>query len=501
MMKEIKTKGVVLLKTPTKIIKSEIELETLVHEADHNDLARSKQNKQEIQLQLLQEGDCQSTSSSSSAESIEDATLTTPLTPTNERKREGGGHSYPQGTASSQQVAVNIFISFVGSGMLGMPFAFSQSGWLLGILALSVTSTANVYAMLLLVKTRRKLEDDYGYDDISGYGDVGRAVSGVCGESLVNACLVLSQVGFGTAYLIFVAANLYNIAQIDRALTCFGCVPILAFLVQYQDMKKLSPFSLFADVSIIVGLIAVLFQDYQNYQYRTGGDLTAFNFSHLMYVTGVAIYSLEGVGLVLPLESSCADRDNFPSILKKCIFGITTLMIVFGCSGYYAFGPDTETPITLNLVGEWAIVVKLCLCIGLYLTYPMMLFPVNEVMENFFLSDKLSRPNCIFRTTVVIFSAILAYSVPNFGEFLSLVGSSICTILGFILPCYFHLMAFGRKELTYWEIFLDCFLIGFGSLFGVVGTYQSLMGIFGHSDASDVDGSPGSRMLNSILNL
>lgn len=64
-----------------------------------------------------------------------------------------------------------------------------------------------------------------------------------------------------------------------------------------------------------------------------------------------------------------------------------------------------------------------------------------------------------------------------YKKFLSLVGASICVILGFILPSYFHLQAFERSELRFWEIMLDYFLFGFGVLFGILGTYQSFVNL------------------------
>ncbi len=393
--------------------------------------------------------------------------------PQRERGHGGGhGHGAEPGTASKTQVAVNIFISFVGSGMLGMPYAFSQAGWLLSIVSLATISVLNIYAMLLLCKTRGKLES-MGHTGIEGYGDVGRVLMGDRGEKFVNMCLCISQVGFATAYIIFIATNLTNIANINRAYVCFGCVPFLAYLVQIQDMKHLSPFSLIADVANLSGLFAVLFQDYQTYRVSHEAVILG-NFSKVLYVSSVALYSLEGVGMVLSLEASCADRKWFPTLLKQTLFGITSLMAVFGCCGYFAFGSETQAPITLNLEGNWATVVKLALCVGLYLTFPIMMFPVNEVMEDIFVGDG-SRPNRVFRTFVVVLSALIAYLLPDFGKFLGLVGASICTILGFILPCFFHLKAFDRTELAGWEYLLDIFLIGFGIAFGVTGTYDSFV--------------------------
>ena len=78
----------------------------------------------------------------------------------------------------------------------------------------------------------------------------------------------------------------------------------------------------------------------------------------------------------------------------------------------------------------------------------------------------------MLRFSVVLTTAIVAYAVPDFGEYLSLVGSSICTILGFLLPAYFHLKVYGQ-ELKTTEYGLNVFLLVGGTLFAIVGTLQS----------------------------
>jgi len=390
------------------------------------------------------------------------------------------------GTASNGQVAVNIFISFVGAGLLGQPYAFQQAGWLVGAMTTTLVSAANVYAMLLLVKTRQKLEASGTHKGqiIKGYGDIGRVVNGPTGERFVNLCLVISQVGFATAYIIFIAANLHSVFadHLSRTMICFGCVPLLCLLVQVQDMKTLSPFSLIADVANLLGLSAVFFQDFEQYEAHHDVIQAATNFKGFIYVASVAIYSLEGVNLVLPLESSCADRKGFPRLLVQVIAGITALMVSFGCAGYVAFGAGTEAPITLNLSpeGPWGNFVKVALSLGLYLTYPVMMFPVGSVLEDNF--ESFRRYSWQTRALVVVVTSFVAYAIPSFGKFLGLVGSSICMILGFILPCYFHLKVFETSELSHVELVLDYSLIILGSIMGVIGTYHSLADLVNGDD-------------------
>merc|ERR1712086_798593 len=122
---------------------------------------------------------------------------------------------------------------------------------------------------------------------------------------------------------------------------------------------------------------------------------------------------------------------------------------------------------------------KLALCLALYLTYPIMMFPVSDVLENLFLSDTNKPPNSycpsrIFRLSIVLLTATVAYTIPNFGKFLELVGASICTLLGFILPCIFHIKIFGRSRMRTWQYLLNIFIILFGIFFAVVGTIEAI---------------------------
>jgi proton-coupled amino acid transporter len=293
--------------------------------------------------------------------------------------------------------------------------------------------------------------------------------------------LVISQIGFSTAYIIFIAANISSLdPSIPLVAICLACVPVLAFLVQAKEMKTLSPFSLLADVANLAGLSAVLFQDYEHYKHND--DIHTFEWSSLYYVIAISVYSLEGVGLILSLESSCQNRAAFPKLLKSVIFGLTVLMCFFGTAGYLAFGDQTLAPITLNLSHAGGEFVKISLCLALYFTYPIMMFPVHSVLEGLNTSGNRLVPIPIIRALLVVLTACIAYLVPDFGKFLSLVGSSICTLLGFIFPCYFHLATFEMEELKWWQSMLDILLIIGGIGFGIIGTYHSFLDLFESDD-------------------
>ena len=110
-----------------------------------------------------------------------------------------------------------------------------------------------------------------------------------------------------------------------------------------------------------------------------------------------------------------------------------------------------------------------------------MMYPIWAIAESMSVHVR-EEPHVrvIFRTTVVITSAMVAYSMPDFGKFLSLVGSSLCTILGFILPAYFHLKVL-RHESPGWQVALNYVLLVGGALFGFLGTLSSIIAML-HGD-------------------
>ncbi|GMH74011.1 hypothetical protein TrLO_g9741 [Triparma laevis f. longispina] len=368
------------------------------------------------------------------------------------------------------QLSISIVISFVGAGILGLPSAFSKSGIILSIFSLTGVAAVSVYAMLLLVWTRKKIEETG--KSCETYGDVGEHVMGKFGRNLVDFCLTLSQTCFATAYVIFISSNLQNSFAISRVLTCILAIPGLAWLVNLSSLRKLSPFSLIADFANFAGLTYVLASDLSTLTI-SHPQITIWDSTYFIHVLGVSVYCFEGVGLILPLEASAANKETFPKVLCIVLSAITVVMLFFGCLGFAAYGDKVLSPITLNLEGSRGDLVKVCFCVGLYFTYPIMMFPVNTIVESRIWGDETPR-NWKFRTSVVTMTAVVAWGVDDFGLFIHFVGSSVCMILGFILPCYFHLKV-GKQSggLLKWEKYFDWGMIAFGAIFGTLGTFDS----------------------------
>ncbi|GJP37661.1 hypothetical protein CLOM_g22098 [Closterium sp. NIES-68] len=70
----------------------------------------------------------------------------------------GGGGS--QRLSSATKTLGNLIVSIVGAGVLGLPYAFKQSGWLFALICLAAMACVSYYGMVLLVAARQFVEDD-----------------------------------------------------------------------------------------------------------------------------------------------------------------------------------------------------------------------------------------------------------------------------------------------------------------------------------------------------
>lgn len=174
---------------------------------------------------------------------------------------------------------------------------------------------------------------------------------------------------------------------------------------------------------------------------------------------------------VLPLELEAKYKDKFGRALGLAMGLISIMYGAFGLLGYMAYGEETRDIITTNLGrGVVSTMVQLGLAINLFFTFPLMMHPVYEVIERRLCS---SRYSVWVRWATVLVVTLVALLVPNFADFLSLVGSSVCVLLGFVLPSLFHFQTF-KNELSIGRMAVDVLVFLIGVIIAVSGTWTAV---------------------------
>ncbi len=407
----------------------------------------------------------------------------------------GGG-----GDADVTRIVANIFISFIGAGVLGLPYAFKEAGLVEGAIVMTLVCYLSIRAMLLLIdckymllsvvesspdaedeaKAKLLLNGDAEKGDVSkrlqqqrrkiSYSDVGFAAFGATGRLTVDAMLLVSQVGFCCAYLIFISENLSTfVSGLAQHQWLVVILPPLFFLTLIPDLNNLAVFSLLAQISNLFAFAVVFWFDFEHLHLASPEHRREFSISGFPFFFSIAIYCFEGAGMILSLEESVPEslRPKFKKMFVYTIVAVTSLYISFGVSGYLSYGRETRDIITLNLpVGaglNFAAIVKVCLSFSLFFTYPVMLFPVTALLEERCCAPspaaaavegegseakKVSSalyPNSL-RLFLVTLTGLIVLLVPRFADLMALVGATCCTFLGFIMPGLCHLVIGNRTR-------------------------------------------------------
>jgi len=351
------------------------------------------------------------------------------------------------------KTVITIFISFVGAGVLGLPYAFLRSGYVMGTLCLLAVTGMSLHCMMLLLQCKRRLEDR----GVTTYSEVASACLGPRFKKWTELLLVVSQTGFCVAYLIFIGTNMAPFTGMSKAVHVVIIVPFLISLAMLPSLTALAPISTAANLCNLLGMMVVLWDDVASFKtHEIVVPMTSL--SNLPFMFGVSVYCFEGIGMILPMESAMKDRSKFPALLFGTVWLISGIFITFGLMGYIGYGPHTQDIVTLNLPAHWSSTMMiLAVCTGLMFTFPVMMVPVYEILEkNLSAKDwfqkSVSPGNyaLVFRalrSLLVCAVAFVAISVPAFGDFISLIGSLCCGILAFVVPAGSHLSLFG-EELT-----------------------------------------------------
>ncbi|MBA0556898.1 hypothetical protein Goarm_013573, partial [Gossypium armourianum] len=308
---------------------------------------------------------------------------------------------------------------------------------------------------------------------------------------VVDVLIILSQAGFCVGYLIFIGntlANLFNgeVSMVSglslgisglsaKSWYIWGCFPFQLAVNSIPTLTHLAPLSIFADI-VDLGAMGAVFVEDVSLIMKQSNEIIAFGgLSVFFYGMGVAVYAFEGVGMVFPIESEMKESRHFGKILALSMGLISLMYGAFGALGYFAFGPDTKDIITANLGAGWiSAMVQIGLCVNLFISFPLMMNPVYEIVERRFGGGRY----CLWlRWLLVLIVSLVALFVPNFADFLSLIGSSVCCGLGFVLPALFHLLVF-KEELGWKGWTVDVGIVTLGLVLGVSGTWSALVEMF-----------------------
>ncbi|XP_046734837.1 proton-coupled amino acid transporter-like protein pathetic isoform X1 [Diprion similis] len=403
---------------------------------------------------------------------------------------------------SDLDTLIHLLKGSLGTGILSMPMAFKHAGLGFGLVAVFFIGAICTYCVHILVKCahalcRRTQTPSLGFAEVAeaaffaGPEPVQKYAR--LAKATINTFLVIDLIGCCCVYLVFIGENVRKVVDgqmgttTDLRLYIAALLPLLIVFSLIRNLKWLAPFSMLANALIACGLAITFYYIFQYLKPISTVPLFA-PLDELPMFFGTAIFALEGIGVVMPLENNMKTPTHFigcPGVLNIGMFFVVLLYAVVGFFGYLAFGENTAATVTLNLPNTvLADCVKIMIAIAIFFTYGLQFYvPVEIIWKNIkhrFGARKLTAEYCL-RIALVIFTVVVAILIPNLGPFISLVGAVCLSTLGLMFPSIIELVTVWEAENGLgrynWRLWKNIAIISFGVLGFVTGTYVSIQDI------------------------
>jgi len=418
-----------------------------------------------------------------------------------EKDREG------EHTISNFETIIHILKGNIGIGVLTLPRAIRNSGLIGGLIGLTAIAAICIYCMHLLVRAAHKACKKRPTVKFMDYADTAQASFVDAGgkwtnwsnfiRKLLNIFLCASQISSNAVYALFIAQNIQpiivhyggdSVASLTYRHYLLMVLPFMLAMCLVKNLRYLSPFSIIANIIQSVGL-GIIFYYIFNTGLRPSSTLPWFASSdRLPLFFGTAIFAIEGISVVLPIENQMRypkDMKGINGVLNTSMALVLALYLAMGFYGYLKYGEDIEASITLNLPpGDIGAQLTLCLfSLAIFFSYALQFYVVMEILGPNVLQPRVpERWYCLtdfsVRIGLNLFTFLLAATVPWLDLFVSLLGSVKMSTLSLMAPAIIDTASnwhdLGRYN---WRGIKNLFIFLFGAFGCVMGTIISLQNI------------------------
>jgi len=369
--------------------------------------------------------------------------------------------------AGTVKTTVTVFKTMVGPGMLFLPAGVKNAGLLTAMCILLFVGVVVMRCIVLLLNCERMLAAEG--KRCLGFGDVGFHVYGKMGRNLVDAAIIICQMGFCTMYCVFIAENLqsalFEISKCDlhgifssEYLVYYIILAVMPLVIPFTWIRQLKYFALtnfLANLIVIVSFFYMFSSNITNFEHGAGakGEVENFRLGGSLAFFGTSMYMFEsGTVMAIPVQRSMRNPEKLPTLLIGITILVIAIQMAFSFSCVWVFGDKTQSIVTLSYAdgGDTPAIggmipveiVQISWCVCVFFTFPLMIFPAAKIIEKFWFSDRRSGAKCqknlIRAGMVAICMTISIGGYSSVDNLVSLVGAVGCVPLSVIFPALFH---------------------------------------------------------------
>uniref|UniRef100_A0A0K8T6A9 Amino acid transporter transmembrane domain-containing protein n=2 Tax=Lygus hesperus TaxID=30085 RepID=A0A0K8T6A9_LYGHE len=367
------------------------------------------------------------------------------------------------------ETLIHMLKASLGTGILAMPAAFNNAGWLVATIGTMVIGLICTYSIHMLISTEYELCKRKKHPSMT-YPATAQAAVEEGPEKLrwlapyvptfCNAFLLTYQMGSCCIYVVFIASNIKAVVDhyqpVDHQMEIrwymmYILVPLI-LLSWVRNLKYLAPLSSLANAATLVSFAIIfyyMFTDLPSLSTRESfGTLKG-----LPLFFGTVLFAMEAIGVVMPLENEMKHPRKFGStfgVLNIAMIPITLLYTFVGFFGYLKYGPGVEGSLTLSLPpGDiLAQSSKLMLAFAIYITHGLAAFVAFDITWREWVQPRVVKNHLLYeylvRTGLILIIVTFAAIIPYLELFISLIGALCLATMGLAFPALIQLF-------TYWH--------------------------------------------------
>ncbi|CAK6963880.1 sodium-coupled neutral amino acid transporter 3-like [Scomber scombrus] len=380
-----------------------------------------------------------------------------------------------EGKTSFGMSIFNLSNAIMGSGILGLAFAMSNTGIILFLILLLSIAILSAYSIHLLLKCA-------GVVGIRAYEQLGNRAFGAPGKMVAGCVITIHNIGAMSSYLFIVKSELPLVIQAflgkhentgewflnGNYLIIIVSVLIIFPLALMKELGYLGYTSGFSLSCMVFFLISVIYKKFNipcpldaGHHNVTPVDshavinATDFCEAKLITMNSQTAYTIPILAFafvchpeVLPIYTELRDatKKRMQTVANVSILAMFVMYLLTALFGYLTFFGAVESELLhtyskVDPLDVLVLCVRLSVLVAVTLTVPVVLFPIRRAVLQILFPEK---PFHWARHTIIAFCLIfivnlLVIFVPSIRDIFGLIGATTAPSLIFILPGIFYI--------------------------------------------------------------
>lgn len=401
----------------------------------------------------------------------------------------------PDGSSHFRSI-VNYCLIAIGVGILALPKAIAQAGWIIGVLLLILAAGLAQYAMVLLYKSMRIT----AADGISPtFQAVGKDAFGVVGMVFVSFVVYLDLVFVCALLVILVGDGMETLVpSVDtfwwKLIFTLIMLP-LSWLPSLKEVAFVSAIGVGATIVTCIAVVGASAREIAEPITEKTHSVWPLSLMDAVVALTNFFFAFTVAPVIPTLVVDMRKPEDFPKISGIALIVISVVFAIIGFAGYLGFGTDLVTYPNISEAiahgrssNDWLlIIVEAAIEVVCFSHFLVMLNPVSIAVEDVIkvVSKKQSVSwwlKIMARSLLVFFCFAIAVLIPAFSKLVDLISATLCVFLQLIFPVGFYwvltkrsgekVKVYRNRWFKYGEYAVMLFCIVLGVFSGVIGTWS-----------------------------